>query len=215
MLQKKGIYVVVATNCLLADTMPDSLFMDIDYMVLDVDAVDKEHYERVRLGGNYETMIENVERILEIRKGSKKYTVVQFIDYESPDEDKREFMRKYAKKADEVRVKFLDTFAGQAFEGKPQSGVCCLEPLYGVSIWSNGDVVMCDRDINAVNVLGNVRRSSLLSIWNNEVVRRTQEAHMGKQGERLKPCDCCEEWRLTNLRNVPELTVNMFKGGFV
>jgi hypothetical protein len=74
---------------------------------------------------------------------------------------------------------------------------------------------MCDRDVNSVNVLGNVRRHSLLAIWNSEAVRKTQEAHMARQGEQVKPCNMCKEWRLTNLRNVPELTVNMFKGDFV
>jgi len=211
----KGIYVVVATNGLLAQTMPDELFEHIDYMVLDVDAVDKEHYENVRRGGIYERMQENIGRILQIRRTAKKYTAVQFIDYDTGEETKQKFVEMYKPWADEVRIKFLDTFAGQVMEGEPQKCVSCLEPLYGVSVWSNGDVVMCDRDFNSINKLGNLNDQSLMEIWQGEAVKDTQKQHIEGKGENITPCDQCKEWRLTNLRNVPQLTVNMFRGGSV
>jgi radical SAM protein with 4Fe4S-binding SPASM domain len=214
-LKSLGKYIVVASNCLLADRMPDSLWKMVDYLVIDVDAVNKEHYEAVRVGGSWEKMKENVQKVLAIRKAAQKYSVVQYIDYESEEEDKQKFIAEYTGLADEIRVKFLDTFAGQVLEGEPQKEVCCLEPLYGVSIWSNGDVVMCDRDFNAINRLGNVGEHSLMDIWGSDKVQFTQNRHKEYRGESLTPCDQCKEWVLTNLRNVPELTVNMFRGGFV
>ena len=210
-------YVVMATNALLAGKHSDELFKKVDYMILDIDAVDAVNYERLRVGGKYEQMLENTQRIFEIRQKAKKYTVAQFINYDSTEKQRELFKEMYRDKCDELNIKFLDTFGGQVNKeyAKEQRGVKCMEPFYGLTIWSNGDVVMCDRDIHSTNRLGNVNDQSLQEIWEGTTAKWTQECHKESRGENIALCRNCKEWSLTNLRNVPEMTVNMFKGGFV
>lgn len=213
-LHSRGIYVVIATNGLLLADIEDKIIKEIDYLVFDVDATDEEQYLSVRVGGDYSLMLDNLERVLSIRE---KYTVLQYINLDPA--RMHTFFEKYEGRADEVRIKFVDTFAGQVGE-KPEGklikhGKCCLEVFYGVSIWSNGDVVMCDRDFNSVLPLGNVKQDSLYHIWHSDYARRVRGLHEDGDGDLIRLCSQCKEWSLTNLRNVPELTVNMFKGGFV
>lgn len=209
-LHSKGIWVTIATNGLLLGAKDEKTLKEIDYLVFDVDSIDKEQYEKIRVGGSYDRMLENLERVLRVRD---KYTVIQYINIDK--EKMPKFLERYADKADEVRVKFLDTFAGQVGEVENQADVCCLEVFYGVSIWQNGDVVMCDRDFDSKYLLGNVKEKSLIDIWQDKKSEEIKSYHRCHKGEYIDLCARCKEWKLTNLRNVPELTVNMFKGGFV
>ncbi|MFA6971396.1 MAG: radical SAM protein [Gallionella sp.] len=220
--QDKGIKVTIATNGLLLKDVKDEVIASIDYLVYDYDALTPELYRKVRVGGDHKLMMTNLSRVLDIRTRAKKYTVIQFIKVEGNIVPDRETLEKTLKEEPYVewRSKFLDTFAGQV-SNTPDDGadrqerVCCLEPFYGVSVWSNGDVVMCDRDFNSVQMVGNLRNNSLVDLWYGEKIDQFQQAHKCKMGEKLPLCSHCKEWGLTNLRNVPELTVNMFKGGFV
>jgi radical SAM protein with 4Fe4S-binding SPASM domain len=213
LLKEHGKKIVVATNGLLAHKIKDEIILDIDYLVWDIDAVTKEQYEQVR-GGDYAKMKSNLKRVLELREG-KAYTALQYIDLDNSLEKRSMFLNMYNGIGDEQRVKFLDSFAGQVNFSKEQKCVKCMEPLYGVSVWSNGDVVMCDRDFDSKHKLGNLNEQSLLDVWRGSVANYIQSCHRTEQGEKVKLCSRCDEWKLTNLRNVPELTVNMFKGGKV
>lgn len=217
--QAKGIKVTIATNGLLLKDVKDEVIASIDYMVYDYDGLTPEMYKAIRVGGDHKVMMNNLSRVLDIRTRAKKHTVIQFIKVEDNIVPDRETFEKSIKKEPYVewRSKFLDTFAGQVTKDNTerQERVCCLEPFYGVSVWSNGDVVMCDRDFNSVQKVGNLKEQSLVDIWYGEKVDRIQQAHKNRTGEKLPLCAHCKEWSLTNLRNVPELTVNMFKGGFV
>jgi len=213
MLKSYKIKVTIATNGLLAHKISDEAILNIDYLVWDIDAVNEEQYEKVR-GGNYQRMLENLTRVVKLREG-KGFTSLQYIDLDNDPKKCKQFLKMYEGVADECRIKFLDSFAGQVNFSKKQEEVKCMEPLYGVSIWSNGDVVMCDRDCDSKHKLGNLHKESLIDIWAGDKARYTKACHRIGRGEKIDLCSKCEEWQLTNLRNVPELTVNMFKGGKV
>lgn len=211
-LQDAGIYVVIATNGLLLQGFSDAVIARPDYLVYDVDSVSEGVYSRLRRGGSFSLMRENLDRVLDVRSN---YTVLQFIQVPENEHETDLFLELYAGRADELRIKFFDTFAGQVGCGSPQVGVKCLEPFYGVSIWSNGDVVMCDRDYDSKHKLGNVTQHSLADIWDGAKSKAIRESHRAGRGESVALCSQCTEWELTNLRNVPELTVNMFRGDFI
>ena len=46
----------------------------------------------------------------------------------------------------------------------------CIMPFYSLSIAATGDVTYCDSDFELRGIIGNVRDSSLYSIWNSEVM---------------------------------------------
>jgi len=71
----------------------------------------------------------------------------------------------------------------------------CFYPWQCVTILCDGRVVPCCRDVDGAYVLGDLRRQSLLDIWNGEPLRRLRRAFLA--GDRDNPlCRRCQEGSL-------------------
>jgi len=71
----------------------------------------------------------------------------------------------------------------------------CFYPWQGVTVLCDGRVVPCCRDVDGACVLGDLRRQSLLEVWNGEPLRRLRRAFLA--GDRGNPlCRRCREGSL-------------------
>jgi len=68
---------------------------------------------------------------------------------------------------------------------EPKYGYC-VSPCYGMYILWNGDVTVCCHDVAGVRVLDNVRRKSVLKVWNGESYRKLRK---------VGHCEGCELYR--------------------
>jgi radical SAM protein with 4Fe4S-binding SPASM domain len=67
----------------------------------------------------------------------------------------------------------------------------CYYPSYTFFIDYNGDVLMCSHDWGKKNLLGNLKKDSLLNIWTSQLSEISRQALM-KGDRNFSPCNVCD-----------------------
>ncbi|MBU0460890.1 SPASM domain-containing protein [bacterium] len=179
-------------------------------IVFSVDGSFKESYERIRVGANYETVMENVRNFLQIKKESGSITPetqVQFVDvYGSNDEAER--FTAYWSKTDVnwINIKIPSTRAQKIADNEiltqirarhhrdyTSNHLPCSWLWTSMVILSDGDVIPCCTDLSGSISMGNVFELPLMDIWNGERARQMREDHIAGTYKSAKICKTCPE----------------------
>src|SRR6266850_758071 len=161
------LWVETSTNITLLteDRIRKVLASGMSQLYLAMDGVTKATYERVRVGGNYDKVMRNVERLLELKRqtGSRLRVVLQIIAMNETREEVAESVR------------------------RP-----CPNLWYHGYIFWDGSLVSCERDYDVKTPLGNVR-DGVLATWHGDRMRQLREHHV--KGDYAAPaCANCVEW---------------------
>lgn len=166
------------------------------------DGGNKKSYESIRKGANYDKVVENIKEFLKTNKESRKpvHTIIQMVDCNKSKQEKREFLKNWkGLGANEIKIKFLDSWAGTLFDKQvempKEKRYPCEEPFKRVAILYNGDVVPCCRDWNGSYVYGNLHKNSLAEIWKSKKVKELRR-QMIKNDYKNLPCKTCKEWNI-------------------
>ena len=199
------LWVETSTNITLLteDRIRKVLASGMSQLYLAMDGVTKPTYESVRVGGNYDKVMRNVERLLELKRqtGSKLRVVLQIIAMNETREEVAEFVRRWTRpEVDQVNVKHLDTWGDQVdaisehaieHQAPPVRRPCPNLWYHGYIFW-DGSLVSCERDYDVKTPLGNVR-DGVLATWHGDRMRRLREHHV--KGDYAAPaCANCVEW---------------------
>jgi sulfatase maturation enzyme AslB (radical SAM superfamily) len=201
----RDLWVETSTNITLLteERIRKVLASGMSQLYLAMDGVTKATYERVRVGANFDKVMRNVERLLELKResGSRLRVVLQIIAMNETREEVREFVCRWTRpEVDQVNVKHLDTWGDQvdaisahAIEhDRPPVRRPCPNLWYHGYIFWDGSLVSCERDYDVKTLLGNVR-DGVLAAWHGEQMRRLREKHV--RGDFTAPaCANCVEW---------------------
>lgn len=181
----------------------------LDHLLLSLDSVTKETYQKIRQGGDFDKTRDNILNFLEFKKKFnriKPFTEIQIIRMNETESEINTFKKQWENLADRVFIKPFCTWAGQvetiAKIAKPEhlyrSGRTarrypCLRLWQdGVVLW-NGDFVPCCMDFDGKMVLGNLEREKLDDIWNSAMMKRIRKEHV--ENNYTNPlCKNCVEW---------------------
>lgn len=200
----------LSTNATLLDEKKslEILNSGLDKITLAFDSINKETYEELRRGANFEKTRDNIINFLKLKKklkNKKMFAEVQIIKMKKTQNEVNDFMKEWQDLADEAYVKGFDTFCGQVDEIKEMGGQdnlffppdrkrfpCVLLWQSLVILW-NGDVVPCCRDFQAKIILGNIKKDKLKNIWNSTKMQSLRQEHIdGIYKNTL--CKDCLEW---------------------
>ena len=175
-----------ANPIMLKDSVADKLLSArLDTLIVSLDGHDDESFEKARGVKNaYERSKDNLLRFLErkVETGWKTKIVFSIIDF-ALNKDSIAVARKTFEGRpglDEFTVKPFATFNGDSASvcalGTDANNVrypfvVCRHPWTMVAITWDGCVVPCCADYDKLYVLGNVRESPLMEIWNGEPMR--------------------------------------------
>jgi hypothetical protein len=196
-----------ATNCteLDEDVSKKLLEAGLDTILCGIDGIDKETHEGIRIGTNFERIVENVKRFIGLRnKTGKTRVVIRFIRQEQNKEQwekYQEYWSKYINKdfGDEI-IKFDIHNAAGSIEGYEAFDVnreielgkfICDELWKRMVIFSDARVAFCNADINGFYDLGNLVDDDPIEIFNNETYRKIRT--MMEEGKimELEHCRVC------------------------
>jgi sulfatase maturation enzyme AslB (radical SAM superfamily) len=203
--RQRDVWVETSTNITLLteDRAKRVLASGLSQLYLAMDGVTKDTYERVRVGGNFDKVTRNVERLLDLKRqsGSDLRIVMQIIAMNETREEVAEFVRRWKRpEVDQVNVKHLDTWgnqvdaiAGHAVEvDAPPVRRACPNLWYHAYIFWDGSLVSCERDYDIKTPLGNVA-DGVLAAWHGAHMRRLRKMHA--DGDyRAEACVNCVEW---------------------
>ncbi|MFH1462062.1 MAG: radical SAM/SPASM domain-containing protein [bacterium] len=166
------------------------------------DGGNKQAYEKIRQGANYEKVIKNIKDFLRINQklGKSVYTIIQMVNYNKSKQEKQEFLKNWkGLGVNEIKIKFLDSWAGTFFNKQVKNPkgkrYPCKEPFERVAVLYNGNVIPCCRDWNGSYVYGNLYKNSLAKIWKGKKVRELRRQMIENDYKDL-PCKTCKEWNI-------------------
>jgi len=170
------------------------LSSDVQIIVFSIDAADKELYEKVRVGGNFERLIRNLDRFNEIKSkhypDSNAITRISGVKINSlQDMDSMEKM--WSNYADIVA--FTNYTPWQSSYENPVNDIesPCTELWRRMFIWQDGVVNPCDYDYKSLLSKWNITDMSISEIWTSKAYDDLRRFHLEKMRSRLEPCRRC------------------------
>ena len=173
-----------------------------DYITFSILGASKEVHENVMKGVNHEKVVNNVLLMLDLRKKLKiNGPVIETVFYTLPEneKDRNAFFEFWAKRIDHAKIvgKVSKSFADYGNQEElakiPIRHRTCKNIWERMTIYWNGDVVMCCEDVGGVTKAGNLNRQSIKDIWNSKKLKRFREFHKNGKVDRIPLCASCDE----------------------
>lgn len=174
---------------------------EIRFMNMSVNAATRGTYKKISPEGDWDKMIANFRRFIELKDRLKKRTPfvrIQIIDQECAGGEIDDFLKTYAGTADMLSVNALEAFskdveANLEYAGRrerPDKKSCRRVTRQDMFIFSNGETTFCDTDYNGAFSMGNVGDKSIREIWNSDF--RGKIIELNRVG-RLNEVDLCRD----------------------
>lgn len=168
----------------------------LDSLIISIDGGDKESFEGIRLGLDYEQIHDNVQRFLRRRNQLNKAKPSVTISMVTVDQNRhtRGRLKKVWREADEVRFSVYFNWGGKLDpETRTGNKINFCERLYHyITILADGRVAMCCFDSEAHYAVGDIRTQSLYEVWHSEAMNERRRWLYEKDFERLKICGDCD-----------------------
>jgi len=225
----KGVFTSVLTNGtrLSNDLSAKLIELKLDRIVFSFDSIIKEEYEKIRVGANFETTLWNMMNYLKMNyeAGSPTFSTLSVI----PQDLNESGLEKYRSFFESIPVSSiffssllnLSGYSGISEEitldnlkCKSRKRPICRIPWENIVINHDGEVSICPLDVNLSYSAGNVKDSSLLSIWNNRRYQDFRQGHLAGDyskieaaGDLCSQCNCLYDPEY-DLQNYTEFSKN-------
>lgn len=196
--------VVLSNGMLLNETNVLRLLNMVDVLIVTIDGVNPETYESIRVGGSLKTVIQNVERFLEIRgPNGKPRLILRIIKMPKTEPEIKKFRRFWSdkiSKGDIIQVAGYNDWAGQVTYRDTAKTLTnrkrrpCRMLWKNLSVFHNGQVSPCCYDAEGKLIIGNALQQSLRDIWNGPRLRELRNLHINHQFEKIPLCSNCNSW---------------------
>lgn len=174
----------------------------LDAIYIGIDAFKPETYAKIRVGGNYKKVVQNVINLIDLKqlmKSDKPRVFVQFVEMEDNSNEKEAFIDFWKKQGATVKIRPKVSWAGLIDAPNlvlgDQDRWPCYWAMQTMSITDTGKVVTCAVDLDAKYVAGDVNKQSLTEIWNG-VLKKLRQFHASKKFNALpENCRNCKDWQ--------------------
>jgi radical SAM protein with 4Fe4S-binding SPASM domain len=170
-----------------------------DHLTVSILGASKQVVEEIMRRTNYDRVVENVLRFMELRQEMQmKGPVVETIFYTMPqnEHEEEEFVRYWRGKVDHARLggRISEAFAqvGQAGELHIARKKTCTNLWERMTVYWNGNVTLCCQDVEGLWILGNLGRQTIREVWNSELLNSIKQIHRTGQFEKFPFCAECD-----------------------
>ena len=203
------VYLDVNGNSLDQKKAEEIINAGLDSIKFSVDAATNDTYGKIRRGGDFTKVFENMKYLRSLRdekKSSLKLFTLFIIsrDNEHELEQFKEIMRPVV---DEIQYNILNNAAGRMRKEQfneiqlekfcvPNDLGLCANPFTRLVITWQGEVSMCCIDFNLDMHIGTYQRGNLMQIWNGDRAWKVRRAMIEKREEDLPIiCRSCDAIR--------------------
>ncbi|ABR30374.1 radical SAM protein [Thermosipho melanesiensis] len=172
---------------------------NVDMVEFSVDAAKKEDYEKIRIGLNWEKLVENIERMVSLRNEMNSTTkiIVSAIVQQGINPD--EILDFWKKRVDHVQLrKYLTWGMGDPSKSADPtpylpSTAPCPWPFERMNVDTFGNVALCGYDIAFKTNFGNVMEKSIKEIWHSEAFEKVRQLHLSGRMDMIPLCRTCTD----------------------
>jgi len=205
--EKGEIVISLHSNSLLLNEKNSNELIDsgLTSIVFSVDGSTKETYEKIRVGGKFEKMLECINLFLDIKKKRQsKFPLVRmsFAENKLNYEEYEEYKNYWENRVDFVSKShfsnpFLRDEQGEELEEEYRLTNYlledCFESYQRLFIHNNGDVSPCCSFFGGEIKIGNVYDTSIYNLWNSDKLKKMRIAINAEPSKQPKACVKCRE----------------------
>lgn len=181
---------------LLTESMSRNLIdAGIDLVRFSIDAFSPESYEKCRVGLDYDTVVKNINRFIEMVENGDRHvaTEARMIDMDLNRDEQKPFVDYWSERADRALIVPLYNWPWD--EGVEMVRKPCIKMREEMFFYTDGRAVLCCWDIAGRAVIGDVTKENVLDIWNGEVRKRyADHLSRGERGE-ITLCSRCDAYK--------------------
>jgi radical SAM protein with 4Fe4S-binding SPASM domain len=200
--KSKGIQVMFSTNATLMDEPMGAAILDsgLDMIIFSINGTTPEVYEAVHGVQAFEKVSANIHSFLELKRKRKSsiLVAVQMIRLPETREQVRGFFRQWrlVRGVDMVRAKADVVCNDPAGEKRtslaPHPRRPCPRLWYGpIFVETNGDVYASPGVMYKAGPVGNLRKSTMAQLWNNQPMQAMRAAHARGEAAIFPECRDC------------------------
>ncbi len=197
----KGMKVLTITNgSLFNKRAAERSIYFIDKIRFSVYGTTKDVYEPIHRGLKYDTVIENVEYLLDLKKRSKSAAPkveVYFLYMDQNKHQAEEFKKKWMGRVDDIAMwKPHNWSDGRSYRktGEGRKKVTCGRPNKGpIQVQWDGLVVPCCFDYNSSIVLGDLKKQTLRQVLESKEYNAFRKAHAEGSFSQYPFCESCDQ----------------------
>ena len=177
----------------------------LDELMISIDGYSDEVYSKLRIGLDFETVVNNTVSFLELRNRVKSNLRVR-IRMVVVDENKEEvepyleFWKSKVSDCDRVQALPAHSWGNELYieskesieKMKPKP---CIAPFNMFTIHYDGEVTMCGHDYKHNHVMGDLNVQTIQEIWKGQKFEDIRIKHLtpGRRDE-IEPCRGCQIW---------------------
>jgi radical SAM protein with 4Fe4S-binding SPASM domain len=176
----------------------------IDEVMMSIDSVVKETYEKLRVGLNYEQVMYNIKNYFRLRDEIRPTSQIRVraVCVFDPDEGQQElldwenFWRPMKKPHDRIYMKRVHSWGNQVeVDGapSPEADVLhpCIIPWSTMHITAMGRIALCPHDYDALADLGDVNIHSIAEVWQAAKLQEVRRLHATGNRNDISFCRGC------------------------
>lgn len=166
-----------------------------------VDGAEEKYYKQVRIGGDFRTVIKNIDYFMEQRKKmgqrlpiTRATCVLSRLTFKNM-EKFREF---WAERVDMVEFQNFQAIKGFTESLKPLTAKIdrnfeCQLPWQQLVVRANGDILPCCSFYGTGLVIGNVKKDSLYDVWHSQKIEEIRKELLKNNFDFSPVCKRCSE----------------------
>ena len=170
-----------------------------------LDAATKETFEKIRIGADYDSVMKNIERCVELRnqEGYKLPVIgVNFVKMKVNEHETEEFIEKWKDKVDfvviqefvppELECDYSEFYpSDSSYQKEITNSFNCQQPWQRLFVHNTGDVSPCCTAFSAELSLGNISTDTLYQLWNSDAMKNLRKIHKAGNYTENEWCKKC------------------------
>lgn len=185
----------------------------IDHLTVSFYAPNKRVYEKLQYPLKYGVVSKNIRRFMRLKKlggYTSPEVTIHYIAMPPLYRHAKTFMDKWRPIVDSIGFVHYDNWHGDKPKQENDSywpvnpekeRFPCPRLWHSMQILSNGEVVPCCIDYEALEPMGNVREYSLKEVWNNVAFQHMRRLHVERRFSEIPLCKDCTLWRYQHNSN--------------
>jgi len=166
----------------------------ISTLVYSADAAEEPMYSTLRVRGNLDKVVKNVEMFQNIKQkhysDSKMITRVSGVKV-NEDQDIEEMLGFWDSMVDQVAFVKYNPWENVYSSSPNDVTNPCSDLWRRMFIWYDGKANPCDTDYKTSLLVGNIQEKSLSELWHSEQYTMLREKHANNKRSELEPCRRC------------------------
>ena len=153
----------------------------------------KEEYEAIRPPLKWDVLQSNIKNLRDLIDTNNYSTKIGVMGLHVGDVriDEVKYMDTWGPYVDTLHVRNERAINDLKNENLINKYMPCRKLLTQLVITASGDVTICDYDWEGTLIYGNVRESSILELWDSEVLKKKRLMHYTGKKRKLDLCDNC------------------------